>query len=157
MTDAADKHAVMHGMFKIERKYPFSPERVFAGFADPQIKQRWFLEGDGWDIFEYRADFQIGGNEASRFRFNHGPDITNDTQYQDIVPDRRLVYSYRMTIAGEPISVSLVTVELLPDGAGTLMTYTEQGSYFGNSDCVTGREHGTRELLDKLERYLPGS
>jgi len=36
---------VIHSTFVIERTYPKPPETVFAAFADPAKKSRWFAEG----------------------------------------------------------------------------------------------------------------
>ncbi len=131
-----------------------SPARVFFGMTDKEMKRRWLIEGDGFEIHEYESDFRIGGFDRSRFTFGGGLELTNDTQFQDVVPDRRLVFTYRTTIGGKPLSVSLVTVEFVPDGKGTSLTYTEQGVYFGGAEDVAGREHGTRELLEKLGAEL---
>jgi hypothetical protein len=62
-----------------------------------------------------------------------------------------------MTVGPKPLSVSLVTVELVPSGAGTLMTFTEQGAYFDGVDSVQGREEGTRQGLAKLADELQNS
>ena len=59
--------------------YPASPQRVFHAFADPAIKRRWFVEGEGWTIEEFTVDFSEGGIEQSRFRFRDGPPVSNDT------------------------------------------------------------------------------
>ena len=85
------------------------------------------IEGEGWDVFDFTSDFRVGGSDMSRFSFQGGPEIRNDTQYQDIVTDRRIVFSYRMTVGPKPLSASLVTVELVPsrDNESTLMTFTE--------------------------------
>lgn len=53
----------------------------------------------------------------SRFSFKGSPEIRNDAQFHDIVRDRRIVFSYRMTLGQKPLSASLVTVELVPTGA----------------------------------------
>jgi dihydrofolate reductase len=34
---------VIHDTFVIERTYPASPARVFAAWADPAVKSRWFV------------------------------------------------------------------------------------------------------------------
>ena len=52
------------------------------------------------------------------------------------------------------ISVSVATVEVEPAGAGTRLTFTEQAAYLDGADTPAAREHGTRELLEKLERGL---
>lgn len=141
---------VTHGAFTIERDYPVGPEKVFFAFADNEMKRRWFVEGEGWEIYEYTPDFRVGGNDVYRFSFRSGPEIRNDAQYQDIQPNRRLVFSYRMAVGERPLSASLVTVEFLRSVGGTKMHYTEQGAYYDGADSAANREEGTRHLLDQL-------
>jgi len=38
------ERTVNHSTFVIERHYAAAPERVFAAFADPAKKRRWFAE-----------------------------------------------------------------------------------------------------------------
>jgi len=154
VTAKTNEPAVVHSTFRLERNYPQTPETVFNAFADKEIKRRWLIEGDGWEIFAYEADFQVGGGDASRFSYKGGPEITNDTQYQDIVPGKRIVFSYRMTMGGAPLSASLTTIELLPSGSGTLLVQTEQGAYFDGPESAKGREEGCRWLLGRLADEL---
>ncbi|HJU40517.1 MAG TPA: SRPBCC domain-containing protein [Tahibacter sp.] len=150
---------VVHDTFVIERIYAAAPARVFAAFADPVKKRRWFAEGDGFDIDEYTLDFRVGGSERTRFRFEMPgrPGKTsgvNDTVFTDIVENRRIVFAYAMTIAGQRISSSQTTFELVPDGAGTTLVMTEQAAFFDGADGAERREGGWRELLDSLGRAL---
>jgi uncharacterized protein YndB with AHSA1/START domain len=144
------KPFVAHGSFSIDRAYPSAPERVFDAFRDPARKRRWFAEGAGCKVFEFEVDFRVGGEEHSRFAFGSGPEICNFTQYQDIIENRRIVISYRMTIGGAPLSVSLATMEFIPEGTGTRVVYTEQGAYFDSAKAIPGREHGCTALLKRL-------
>jgi uncharacterized protein YndB with AHSA1/START domain len=153
----SDQDPIVHSTFSVERTYPVPPARVFSAFANQATKRRWFAEGEGWEVFEFTLDFRVGGSEVSRFSYLGGPEIRNDTQFQVIVPDRRIVFSYRMAIGPKPLSVSLSTVELVRSGSGTLMTYTEQGTYFDSADSVKGREQGSRWLLERLAEELAGS
>jgi uncharacterized protein YndB with AHSA1/START domain len=148
--------SVAHSTFTIERQYPVPPARVFFAFADHATKRRWLIEGEGWEVYEFTSDFRVGGSDMSRFSYKGGPEIRNDTQYQNIVPDRRIVFSYRMTIGDRPLSASLVTVQFNAAAGGTLMTYTEQGAYFDGADAAKGREEGSRGLLEKLAAELSG-
>jgi uncharacterized protein YndB with AHSA1/START domain len=146
---------VVHATFTIERTYDDAPPaRVFRAFSDPAIKRRWFVEGEGWEVEEYLSDFRVGGREFSRFRFQGGPEIVNETSYQDIVPERRIIIAYWMAIGGQRISVSLATMEFEPVGGGTRLVFTEQGAYLDGLSTVEDREEGTRGLLECLDREL---
>ncbi|MEQ8176761.1 MAG: SRPBCC family protein [Amphiplicatus sp.] len=148
------KRSVTHATFIIERDYDATPERVFKAFEDTEAKRRWFVEGEGWIIEEYTADFRVGGFERSRFRFKEGPVMTNDTVYQEIAPNERIITAYTMTIDGAPISASLATIEFQKRGNGARLRFTEQGAYLDGHDDIAGREAGTRELFDALDREL---
>jgi uncharacterized protein YndB with AHSA1/START domain len=148
------EYSVAHSSFSVERTYPASPARVFHAFADQETKRRWFAEGEGWEVFEYTQDFRVGGREFSRFRFGDGPEMTFDALYMDIVPDRRIVFAYSMTIGPKIISASLTTVELEAAGGGTRLIHTEHDAFLEGGDTSRSREAGTRELLDKLAETL---
>lgn len=148
------ERSVTHATFVIERIYDAPPARVFAAFADPVVKRRWFVEGEGWQVDAYDVDFRVGGYERSRFRYQGGPVIRNDTVYQDIVPDRRIIVAYSMTIGDTRISASLATVDLKPEGTGTRLVYTEQGAFLDGADKPAEREAGCRALLEALDAEL---
>ena len=145
MTD----RSVSHATFVIERSFDIPPAGVFAAWADPAAKARWFAADD------HRLDFRVGGTELNRGAFE-GNVYTYEAYYRDIVAGERIVYTYDMHRDDDRISVSLSTVEFRPDGAGTRMVYTEQGAFLDGSDTPAQREHGTRELFDRLAASLSG-
>lgn len=157
---AAPRSTVAHGTFTIERRYDASPARVFRAHSDPAAFRRWFADGEGWTIREWVQDFRVGGHFHGRFRWGDESNDTwfNDTEYLDIVQDRRIILSYVMgRMAGDGkqrASASLATTELIADGSGTRLIYTEQGAFLDDADQIADREVGCAEMLKALGREL---
>ena len=84
----------------------------------------------------------------------------NDTQFLDIVDNARIILSYVMgrELGGERRrdSASLATIELIADGVGTRLIYTEQGAYFGDDGAahIPRREEGCAKMFDNLAHEL---
>ncbi len=152
MTD----HNTTKATFVVDRTYPATPERVFRAFADEQSKRKWFGGHEGWTQLENTFDFRVDGLKINIGRHSSGMVSAFYCTYHDIVPNRRIVYAYRMTLDGKPLSSSLASIELRPEGAGTRLTLTEYGVYFDGYDQkdAQGREHGTNWLMDKLGESL---
>jgi uncharacterized protein YndB with AHSA1/START domain len=152
------ERSVTHSTFEIERSYPATPQRVFAAFADPVKKRRWFREEDGSETLEFEMDFRAGGRERSSFRIKGGPYsgvvCTNETTYQDIVPDSRIVLAYTMAMGERRFSASLATFELLSASAGTTLIFTEQAAFFEGADTPEMRKEGWQLLLESLAKEL---
>jgi uncharacterized protein YndB with AHSA1/START domain len=145
------QRSIIHGNFAVERRYAASPARVFAAWAEPAAKARWSACHGEAQQASHTLDFRVGGREQSHAATPDGPAYSVDALYQDIVPDRRIVYSYDMLMDARRISVSLVTVEFLPDGSGTRLLFTEQGVFLDGHDTPAQRHHGTALALAQLD------
>jgi uncharacterized protein YndB with AHSA1/START domain len=142
--------SVEHATFVVERAYDAPPDRVFAAWSDPRAKARWFHDSEE----EFDFDFRVGGWERRQGAAPDGREYTFQALYQDIVPGRRIVYTYDMLLEGTRISVSLATADFRPEGEGTRLVFTEQGAFLDGHETPARREHGMGSLLTSLGRYL---
>jgi uncharacterized protein YndB with AHSA1/START domain len=151
--------SVIHSTFVIERSYPKPTETVFAAFADPAKRRRWFAEADRHEVEDFQMDFRVGGTEKLRYRLDEstpfpGVEIYSEGSFQDIVPNSIIVTASSMTFDGKPISAALVTIELLPTDSGTDLICTHQGAFFEGSDGPKMREGGWHRLFENLAQEL---
>lgn len=155
MTD----RCVNHVTFVIERRYPASPAKVFGAWADAAAKGVWLDDPDykSDEGADSELDFRVGGHERFGGLTPEGTRYSYDALYYDIVPDERIVYSYEMYSGDDRMSVSLTTVEIVPDQDGTKLTYTEQGAFLDGIDKPEDRQEGTAWILDNLGKYLAAS
>ncbi|TJZ76228.1 SRPBCC family protein [Chitiniphilus eburneus] len=146
---------VRHERIVIDRPYDATPAQVFAAWASPEAKRRWFANDEEWENLEYRLDFRVGGQEFDRSRPRNGGTLHQyDGRIEDIVPDARIVIAYTMSLDGQRISSSLLTLEFQPRTNGTRLLFTEQIAILDGADSATSRESGWRSVLDKLEAAL---
>jgi uncharacterized protein YndB with AHSA1/START domain len=151
---------IVHSTFVVERSYPQPPERVFGAFAQPGRKRRWYAEGDH-EIQDFEMEFRVGGSERLRYRFKAGhpiagSEIVNESTYQDIVPEQRIVAIAKMSLNGKPLSITLLTFEFLSSGSGTDLVLTNQGTFIDWPDGPKMIEQGWRSLFESLAKELAG-
>jgi uncharacterized protein YndB with AHSA1/START domain len=147
---------VAHDTFVIERIYPVPVTQVFGAWAEPVLKARWFAGsanalGAGYDL-----DFRVGGREVNRAGPPGGPVYRYQSEFHDIVPEQRIIYTYEMYADETRISVSVATVQFRSQDATTHLVLTEQGVFLDGHDTAAQREEGARSLLDSLAAILNG-
>jgi uncharacterized protein YndB with AHSA1/START domain len=146
--------AVAHDTFVIERTYDVPVAQVFRAWAEPMLKARWFAGSADALQAGYELNFRIGGREVNRGGPPGGPVYTYESQFRDIVPEQRIVYTYEMFADENRISVSVATVQFHARGAATQLVLTEQGVFLDGHDSAAQREAGTHSLLDSLAATL---
>ncbi|MEU3859408.1 SRPBCC domain-containing protein [Streptomyces sp. NPDC028722] len=147
----------LHGSFSLDLDFTVARAEVFRGFADPSVRRRWFRLPGRSSTAEHELDFRVGGGESARNVFVNGDTeehLAYRSRFLDIVPDARILYVYEAEVDGSRRWVSLVTVELADDPAGSRLTWTEQFTWLvptgdGSQDLAHLRG-GTRLQLNGL-------
>jgi uncharacterized protein YndB with AHSA1/START domain len=142
--------------FVIDRTYDVPVAQVFRAWADPVLKARWFAGSADALKADYELDFRVGGREANRGGPPGGPIYRYESQFRDIVPEQRIIYTYEMYADENRLSVSVATVEFDDLNATTRLVLTEQGVFLDGHDTVAQREEGTRSLLESLATLVHG-
>jgi uncharacterized protein YndB with AHSA1/START domain len=148
------RSSVAHETFVIERTYDVPVAQVFRAWSDPVLKARWFPGSAEALGTGYELDFRVGGREVNRGGPPGGPIYAYVSEFRDIIPDQRIVYTYEMSADDVRISVSVATVLFNSHDATSQLIVTEQGVFLDGHDTVAQREEGTRSLLDSLEDSL---
>lgn len=154
----ATEPVTIHSTSVIEHSYPQPPAGVYAAFAQPARKRRWYAESEQ-EVQEFEMEFRAGGTERLRYRFKkghpiEGQEIVNQTMYQDIVPEKRIVTASVMTLNGKPVLAAQVTFEFLASGSGTDLICTSQGAFFDWPEGPAMIEAGWRGLLDRVGKEV---
>lgn len=148
----------VYGQFSVTRVWKASPRTIFAAWTDPAIKSQWFKGPPGeWEQLRSSFDFRVGGVEIEEGRFREtGMVSLYKATPHFIEPDQRLVYVYDMWIDGAPLSSSLATLLLSPQGAETKVVYSEQIVFLDGKDGTAARKEGTDVLFDQLGAVVGG-
>ena len=133
---------VAHDTFVIERSYDVPVTQVFRAWSDPQLKAAWFAGSADALGAGYELDFRVGGHEVNRGGPPGGPLFRFNSEYRDIVPDQRIVYTYEMFADEKRLSVSVATVQFDDQGATTRLVLTEQGAFLDGHDTVARARGG---------------
>jgi len=142
--------SVVHATFTTERQFPAQASRVFAAFADPDLRRQWNSPSDDVIIRNEADDFRVGGRDLA-VCVADGQDVARvETRYIDIVANERLLFSEAISDMERLMGASLVTVELISGEAGTRVAVTIQTTGLDGSGLDQGVVDGWTAALDRL-------
>jgi uncharacterized protein YndB with AHSA1/START domain len=136
----------------ISREFDAPSHLVYRAVTEPELVRRWW-SGQRGEVTVCEIDLRAGG----KWRYvmtasSHDQDVEFYGEYQEIVPDEKIVNTE--IFAPFPDSPSLCTMTLTEhDGATTLTTLVQHSSPQARDMHVnSGMEGGMNEALDKLEQ-----
>ena len=83
-----------HGTVVVERVVDVPLARTYGAFADAAERARWGSPSDTAAFIYEAADFRIGGLDVIRCGPKQDPRFRVEARYIDIVPERRVVWTY---------------------------------------------------------------
>ena len=134
----------------LKRRLKAPPEKIFEAWTVPEKMIQWWGASDAASRTA-RADVRVGGRFHVGFRGNDGGQHDVSGVYKEIVPNRKLVFSWAWRTT--PERESQVTIDLKPDGAETILTLTHEQFF----DAKARDDHGIgwNRALDNLEALFP--
>ena len=135
----------------LKRRFKATPAQLFQAWTQPQkMIQWWGVTGhDNAPIAE--TDLKVGGHFRVQFWSPDGERQSVSGVYREVVPDRRLVFSWAWQ--STPERESQVTIDLKPDGDSTVLTLTHE--QFFDEKARDDHRRGWTLALDNLEKVFP--
>ena len=135
---------------QIRRTYKQPVAAVYAAWSDPEQMKHWMGPSDDFGEAEVTMDVRVGGRYRLVMHAPNGETHRVGGVYKEIVPNRKLVYTWAWE--STPERESLVTVEFAPSGTGTEIVVTHQR--FADTETRDKHQQGWNGCLDRLGRYL---
>lgn len=95
-------------------------EKVFKAWIDPALMSKWFYSGDVNAGMRFEQDVRVGG----KYRIDsptceEGKGASMSGIYKEIVPNKKLVFTWTNSSQEFPANDTLVTVEFVAKGDST--------------------------------------
>ncbi|MEM7429773.1 MAG: SRPBCC family protein [Pseudomonadota bacterium] len=135
-------------MLAIRKSYKASAAAIFEAFTKPEALNQWFGAYDR--PVASSVDLTVGGAWSIEMEMPSGETATVSGKYLEIVPGKRLVYTWAW--GGTPDRVSQVAIDLAEHGEETQLTLTHTKFY--DEAARDGHHQGWEACLKNLPDYL---
>lgn len=133
----------------IVRTIKAPPAKVWAAITQPELMMQWWGP-DAGPTLRVVADIRPGGRFSVVFRLLNGDEHNPTGIYQEVIPEKKLVFTWELLEARE--RESLVTFLLEPFDGGTKLTLRHE--HLPDEETRKSHEDGWNGLLDKLPVFL---
>ena len=134
----------------IEREFDAPAHLVFKAYTTPELVRRWWHANRG-EMTLCEIDLRVGGGWRYVMAACSGPEVGFHGEYQEIVPNERIVSTE--VFEGAPDAPALGTVTFTEtDGRTTLSILVEHSSQENRDAHInSGMELGLHDAMDLLE------
>ena len=134
--------------FALKLRFKASPAQLYQAWTQPEKMIRWWGVTGHVNTPIAKTDLRVGGGFHVQFWTPDGQHHSVSGVYREVVPDRKLVFSWAWQ--STPERESQVTIDLKPDNDGTILTLTHE--QFFNEAARDDHKRGWSLALDNLER-----
>ena len=135
-----------NGQVDLRRTYPVAPEKVWRAWTDAQALSQWFGSGKPDSVRQAAFDVSVGGSFRIAFTCEKGEFHEASGVYQEVVMNRRLVFSWAWK--STPERVSRITIELKPVAEGTELHFVHD--HFSTVEARNSHEGGWTKMFEQL-------
>jgi uncharacterized protein YndB with AHSA1/START domain len=143
---AAAADTITRPSLTLRRRIAASPEKIFEAWTNKLTIARWWGCPETRSVPVVEIDVRVGGTFRVALRTEDGATHVMHGTYREVVPARRLVFTWHQAMFGDAESV--VTVSLRPDGDGTWLTLTHE--QFADDSMRDAHAYGWTGSLDRL-------
>ena len=143
-------------VLELSHRYSAPRSDVFDAWTNPQVLKRWWAAAPTWETPLAEIDAREGGSYKLSMRTDAGEVHTVKGEFTEVRPPERLAYTWSWeqgpdaAMAGS--EETLVIVDFLEDGAGTLVKLTHSG--FASEEIRGMHAQGWEAVLANLERSV---
>jgi uncharacterized protein YndB with AHSA1/START domain len=133
----------------LKRRINAAPEKVFSAWIDPEKVKRWMGPGEV-KVLQVESDPRTGGRYRWLMQAPDGEQHDVSGVYREVIPNQKLVFTWAWK--STPERESLVTVEVKPDGDGSMLTLTHE--QFADDEARDRHQQGWSGAMEKFEKFV---
>lgn len=131
----------------LKRHIKAPPEKVYQAWTQAAQLVRWFGPHETiLDSVKATLDARVGGKYRASFTTADGEYHEVGGVYREVIPNRRLQFTWAWHTM--PERESLVTITMEPDGTGTMLTLLHEQLF--DQAAADGHKYGWTGTLEKL-------
>ncbi len=132
---------------KLEKVIQKPVHEVFQALSEGRLFMNCGAHSDSMQL-----DFKVGGKYVIEFK-NYA--LTNTGEFLEIVPDKKVVFTWCSSFDLPLKPDTTVTIELFADGAGTRLKLVHAG-FKNDKDCAAHEEGWTAGIVDMGQELKEG-
>ncbi len=134
----------------ITRTYPVSAAKVWRAWTEPQALKQWFCPGSSSTVTAIDVDLSPGGRFRIAFQTADGTPYEASGVYEEVDPERRLVFSWAWKRMPERVSRIIITLK--PIAEGTELSFLHERLV--DAADRAGHQHGWSAFFENLDAHL---